>query len=139
MAEKSPSESTTRFNPDDAAIGTNNIFGLPFNYEQSKVVLIPVPWEATVSYGGGAAGGPEAIRSASSQVDLYDRDLPDGWNRGIFMAESPEWLIEKNAIARKKALELIRFQEEGGKVHENPAMQTLNREVNDLCAEMNVW
>lgn len=33
-----------------------------------------VPWEATVSYGSGAADGPAAILKASHQVDLLDRD-----------------------------------------------------------------
>src|SRR5687767_12811546 len=100
MADNSTTDPLTGFNPDDAAIGANNIFGLPFNYQQSKVILLPVPWEATVSYGSGASEGPEAILKASAQVDLYDRDLPDGWNRGIFLADAPEWIREKNLVAK---------------------------------------
>lgn len=38
----------------------------------ARVTVFPVPFEATVSYGGGTAGGPAAILHASTQVELYD-------------------------------------------------------------------
>lgn len=34
--------------------------------------VIPVPYEHTVSYGGGTAGGPQAIIEASSQMEVWD-------------------------------------------------------------------
>jgi agmatinase len=43
--------------------------------EEARVVILPVPYEATVSYGGGTAKGPEAILRASSQLELYDDQL----------------------------------------------------------------
>jgi agmatinase len=39
------------------------------------VAILPVPFEQTVSYGGGTAGGPAAILRASTQVELYDEQL----------------------------------------------------------------
>ncbi|MGZ3447560.1 MAG: agmatinase family protein, partial [Myxococcaceae bacterium] len=33
-------------------------FGLPHSVDDARVVLVPVPFEATTSYGGGAAEGP---------------------------------------------------------------------------------
>jgi hypothetical protein len=45
------------FNPNSAGLKDSNIFGLPFSAEESDVVLIPVPWEVTVSYGSGASEG----------------------------------------------------------------------------------
>jgi agmatinase len=36
---------------------------------------VPVPWEATVSYGAGTAKGPAAIVEASRYVELYDEVL----------------------------------------------------------------
>lgn len=41
----------------------------------ARVVLLPVPLEATVSYGTGTAAGPAAILEASQQVELYDREF----------------------------------------------------------------
>ena len=45
------------------------------SYEGSKVVVLPVPYEATVSYGRGTSRGPAAIIEASQQVELYDEEL----------------------------------------------------------------
>lgn len=44
-------------------------------YDAAGVAVLPVPYEATVSYGGGTARGPEAILRASTQVELYDEQL----------------------------------------------------------------
>jgi agmatinase len=40
--------------------------------ESSLVHVLPVPFEATVSYGAGTRGGPDALITASQQVELYD-------------------------------------------------------------------
>ena len=42
---------------------------------RARTVVLPVPYEATVSYGGGTAEGPAAILRASTQVELYDEQL----------------------------------------------------------------
>src|SRR3954469_7601674 len=61
------------------------LFGLPFDPEDAKVVIVPVPWEATVTYKTGTAGGPNAILDASRQVDFFMRDIPDAWHLGVSM------------------------------------------------------
>lgn len=43
--------------------------------ERAGVAILPVPYEATVSYLGGTARGPEAILAASRHVELYDHEL----------------------------------------------------------------
>ena len=65
-------EKIAQFDPNSWADKNANIFGLPFTVEESEIVILPVPWEVTVSYGGGTVNGPEAIFDASFQVDLYD-------------------------------------------------------------------
>ena len=45
------------------------------SYEQAQVLVLPIPYEATVSFGQGARGGPRAIINASRQVELYDREF----------------------------------------------------------------
>jgi len=42
------------------------------NYENSQIVILPVPYEATTSYGKGTRKGPRAILSASAYVEFYD-------------------------------------------------------------------
>lgn len=41
-------------------------------FDGARIVVMPVPYEGTVSYGRGTASGPEAILRASTQVELYD-------------------------------------------------------------------
>lgn len=43
--------------------------------EAAKVLVIPFPIEASVSYGGGTRRGPQAILSASQQLELYDTEF----------------------------------------------------------------
>jgi agmatinase len=44
-------------------------------FETSRVLVMPIPYEATVTYSGGTRYGPRAILHASTQVELYDRDF----------------------------------------------------------------
>jgi agmatinase len=43
--------------------------------DTSKVVILPVPYELTTSYGQGTRNGPRALLLASQQVELYDREF----------------------------------------------------------------
>ncbi len=55
-----------------------NYFGLPPEFsspENSRVTIVPCPYEATTSYGKGTANGPAAILEASQQVELFDDEL----------------------------------------------------------------
>lgn len=45
------------------------------DFARARVVVLPLPYEATVSYGAGTVDGPAAIISASQQVELYDREF----------------------------------------------------------------
>jgi agmatinase len=56
----------------------DTFLGLPpedSNYENSRTVLIRVPYDGTTSYGSGARNGPAAIMAASTQVEFYDLEL----------------------------------------------------------------
>lgn len=60
------------------AMTPNNFLGLPepqSSFDAAQVLVLPIPYEATVSYGGGTANGPAAIITASQQVELYDREF----------------------------------------------------------------
>lgn len=94
---------TSPFDPNAAAAADSGIFGLPHTEEEARVVLVPVPWEVTTSYGGGTARGPEAILAASRQVDLYDLDVERPYEKGIAMidesADVRRWAAEGKALA----------------------------------------
>ena len=97
----------TPFDPNAAADKDSGIFGLPFTPDESKLILIPVPWEATTSYGAGTAKGPQAIFAASKQVDLYDPNLGNFFEAGIAMLTNPSHIQEWNEKARHAALKII--------------------------------
>ncbi|NIP58002.1 MAG: agmatinase [Gemmatimonadetes bacterium] len=44
-------------------------------WSTARAVLLPVPYESTTSYGGGARSGPGAILEASRYVELWDQEL----------------------------------------------------------------
>lgn len=106
-------EKIDSFDPNSWADKNANIFGLPFTVEESETVIIPVPWEVTVSYGGGTVNGPEAIFEASFQVDLYDPFVKDAWKAGIAMDSFPKEMQEKSEELRFKAEKHIADLENG--------------------------
>ena len=77
------------------------------NYDDSLVVVLPVPFEQTTSYGKGTSKGPKAILDASHYVEFFDeelyRELCFEKGKGICALYPPEF---KN-LKGKKALELI--------------------------------
>lgn len=89
-------------NYDPSAVGVKgSIFGLPFGEEDSRIILLPVPWDATVSYSAGTAEGPQAILDASAQLDLevVGREAP--WKQGIWMAPIDETIRNKSQNLRR--------------------------------------
>ncbi len=56
-----------------------NFLGLPegeaHDLDAAGVVILPVPYEATVSYMGGTRFGPRRILEASRYIELYDHEL----------------------------------------------------------------
>jgi agmatinase len=55
------------------------------SYEQARVVILPIPFEATTTYRKGCQEGPFALLNASNQVELYDEELEQEiWPIGIY-------------------------------------------------------
>jgi agmatinase len=116
-----------------------NLFGLPFTTDEADVVIIPVPWEVTVSYSAGTAGGPEAIFDASFQVDLYDPDIRDAWKTGIAMDEIDESIVKKSNNLRKKAEKYIGLLEAGKSPARHAGMKKIREKVDVACLDLNNW
>lgn len=101
------------FDPSAAALPDSGIFGLPYSVDESRVVVVPVPFAATTSYGGGAERGPRAVLEASKQVDLYELDTGRPYEAGIAMLPIPEKIEAWHAEARREAEKVIAL---GGRV-----------------------
>jgi len=124
------------FNPNAAAPGDSGVFGLPFSEAESSLVLLPVPWEATTSYGGGTSEGPCAILAASHQVDLYDLDVVKPYEAGIHMLEESAEIRELSASAKQKAQLII---EASGVVDGSADLIHALKSVNEASAKLNQY
>src|SRR5690242_4549819 len=123
------------FDP-NAPGGSNGLFGLPFSIEQAEVVIIPVPWEVTVSYHPGTAQGPHAILEASTQVDLFVKDIQDAWKLGIAMLPIPQNLLDESNKLRVLSSQYIKALEAGTPVNTNDPV--LNK-INESCENLNIY
>jgi len=129
----------SQFDPSLAANPNNNIFGLPSTEEESRVVLLPVPWEVTVSFGAGTSRAADQIFKASLQVDLFDPDIKDGWKNGFFMIPVDRKILLKSDYLRKEAELYIDFISKGDDVSANKFMCKSLKEINEGSIVLNEW
>jgi len=102
---------------------TKTYAGIPeeyANFEKSKIMLIPVPYDGTSTWGKGADKGPEAFLHASENMELYDIETDsEVYKQGIYLTdpitvnESPEAMVKavhemtKTNIKRNKFVTLF--------------------------------
>jgi len=88
-----------------------NFCGLPeelCSLEKSKVVIVPVPYDATASYGKGSSLGPAKIIEASRYIEFYDDELKvETCDVGIHTLEPVEPIV-------KSPLDMVRQIEKIG-------------------------
>src|SRR6186997_2429252 len=123
------------FDP-NAAASFDGIFGLPFDEKEATLVLVPVPWEATTSYGGGTSKGPAAILAASPQVDLFDGEVHRPYEPGIFMRPESKEVRAWNKTAKAAAQKVIK---QGGRIEGNKNLERQLKAANDLGGKLNDW
>ncbi len=140
MSEKTETTSakpTAKFDPTTTISAEFGIFGIPMTEEESKVVLVPVPWEVTTSYGEGASRGPQIIRDASEQIDLFDIEVGKAYEVGYHMRELSEDLLKQNDKYKAVAQELISMRTSMS--DDTAKMDKLAAEVNAACEKMSQW
>lgn len=123
------------FDPDAPAAAEDGLFGLPWTPDEAKVCVVPVPFEATTSFGRGTAGGPAAVLEASWQVDLHDLDTPNTWRAGLAMVTTDGQIEALNSSACEAALPLIAMGGSDG----SPASEKSLNLVNEAGRKLNQW
>ncbi|MGC4116086.1 MAG: agmatinase family protein [Myxococcales bacterium] len=128
------------FDPNAAAQPDSGIFGLPDSAD-AKVVVLPVPFDATTSYAKGAADGPDAIVEASKQVDLFDLETGKPYEAGIALLEQDGKFVRQVRRWNKEAGRLAQPIIDAGGQATTPKLVKQLGQVNDLCEKLNwdVW
>ncbi|MEM1329660.1 MAG: agmatinase family protein [Planctomycetota bacterium] len=111
----------------------STFLALPESPDEARVVILPVPFDATTSYGTGTARGPDAILAASAQVDLHDHRFGEIHLAGLHMEAPPSEVKRWSSEARSLAAPLLDGlspDEAVGPEHEG----TLAK-INELCAQ----
>jgi agmatinase len=129
----------SNFDPNSVGNPNNNIFGLPFTEEDARLIIVPVPWEVTVSYNAGTARAPDHIFTASLQVDLFDPELRDTWKQGFFMRFPDKKILTKSDFLRKEAELYINYICQGDEVSANKFMCKTLRDINEGGLFLNNW
>jgi agmatinase len=129
----------SNYDPNSVSNPNNNIFGLPTTEEDARLIILPVPWEVTVSYGSGTARAPEAILRSSLQVDLFDPESPEGWKAGYYMRQPDRKVLMKSDYLRKEAELYIDYISRGDDVDANQFMTKTMKDVNEGGIYLNNW
>lgn len=83
----------------------NNFLGiLEIPPREAEVLILPIPLEATVSFGGGTKNGPRTIIEASKQVELYDHELGFEVNEKVKIATLPEILFKEQDAEKAQSI-----------------------------------
>lgn len=127
------------FDPNSVGNPNNNIFGLPFEEDDARIVILPIPWEVTVSYSAGTARAPEHVFNASLQVDLFDPEFRDAWKQGFYMRKPDQKILIKSDYLRKEAELYINYISQGEDVNKNKFMCKTLKEINQGSVFLNEW
>lgn len=129
----------SQFDPNSVGNPDNNIFGLPTTEDDSRLIIIPVPWEVTVSYSAGTARAPDHIFKASLQVDLFDPEMKDIWKQGFYMRLPDKKILTKSDFLRKEAELYINYISHEEVVSANKFMCKTLRDINEGSVFLNNW
>lgn len=126
------------FNPNDLSQPNGNYFALPYSAEDSALVLISAPFDVTTSYKPGSAHGPDAILDASTQVDLYDIEYQNIYEKGIATLPFNDDILTLSTTTRKSAERVISHLENGGSIDDKLIERSLSK-VNTASEKVNKY
>lgn len=129
----------SNFDPNSVGNPNFNIFGIPSTEEDARLIILPIPWEVTVSYNAGTARAPDHIFKASLQVDLFDPEIKDAWKQGFYMRYPDKKILMKSDYLRKEAELYINYISQGEDVAENKFMCKTLKEINQGSLFLNDW
>lgn len=112
------------------------LFGLPVEVDNAQLIVIPVPWEVTVTYKEGTAGAPEAILRASNQIDLFHHYVSEAWKIPVAMLPLADNLLTEGNTLRTLARTHIQALENGQDVETG---KVITAKINEACENLNIY
>ena len=115
-------------------LGDAGLFGVKIDKADMQLAIIPVPFEAPTSYGGGTSDAPQGILKASHQLDLFDRKFGNPYLCGIGYYDDGADILELNQKAEPLAKTIIHDLESKGSCDEVALTQVnaYSRALNQL-------
>ena len=126
----------SQFNPHDVGVANGNIFGFPVTEEHADIVIIPISWDVTASYGKGTSRGPSQILEASTQLDFYHPKLAKAYETKVSQTPINENVLKLNDQFLLETKKYIDYLEEGGKLDQSEAFQATVEAVNQAQLEL---
>jgi agmatinase len=133
MSKKNAKGTTSRA-PIKQSTKDGGIFALPTSHDFAKIIITPVPWEVTTSYGAGTSLGPKAILEASPQVDLFDIEFGEPYVEGYHLDSEDPFFMKNNKMLKSLAQRIIKEWDEAGEL--SPSHIKIQEKINSGCGEM---
>lgn len=137
MTNESKNSRKPKFDATTTISSEFGIFGIPLSEAECQLVMLPVPWEVTTSYGKGASNGPRIIRHASEQIDLFDFETKTAYEAGYFMKEVSEETMNKSRNFKEIAQKVIHMKTEQS--DDTATIEKLTAQVNQASRELTDW
>lgn len=113
-----------------------NLFGLPYSVEEAELLILPVPWEVTVSYLEGTARGPQVMLDASVQIDLYHHQIKDAWKNKIALLSISEELQNESNNLRELVRGYLHLLESDA---DPESAKLVPVKINEACENLNIF
>jgi agmatinase len=129
----------TAFNPSDKSAFQDNLFGLPFDIEESDLVILPVPWGVTTENDNQTDDNPEKVLNISHKTCLNQEGLEDAWKSGMAMHNIPQKWQESSHQLKKTYKKIIKAN--GRKLTPAKQVEKLNdfKNINFTSKILNEW
>ena len=118
------------FDPNGVGVANGNLFGFPVTEGDADLVIIPIPWDATASYGKGTSNGPQSILEASTQLDFFHPRLNKAYETRVFLTPiSEEWKAINDEFNQRAAAyfsDLEQLGEEAAQVKHQAIIDEIN-------------
>ncbi|MBL7872393.1 MAG: agmatinase family protein [Cyclobacteriaceae bacterium] len=123
------------FDPNGLGV-KGNLFGLAVDQTEAQLIIIPVPWEVTVSSHEGTANAPHAILKASTQIDLHHHAIDNAWKSSIAMLPISNELKNESKSLRLRAKSHIQALEEGATIESG---SVFTKKINEASENLNIY